>query len=677
MTIEATEGQGEPTPAEPKRTPRTRRSRRGGNPEVDATLGVLDDGKSPTVSADVSEIQAKMTAPENAQPPQTRTPAQHPQQQEEEAEQVPEMPDGREVKVISPSAARKLGASIGNKLPGAEHVEVWKRTENGALAYVGSYNAADLTQSQSLAAFLDRFVKGIFGPGDYQTFGITPEGKRLDGGVVRLLEPVKQSRSEPGERGTGGGDNRFADILQRQLERESARSARDRENVQPQDPIETLEKVHAFSQKVGGDKGEGTLAAIIQAMTMQNQSTTQLIVQMMQKSDERMTTLLTTLGRREPDPLLTALVTKLVDGGSSDKMPPMPPPPSPVSTMKELAETIALLREPPRPDTSAVLLEHLLKERMSPQEVLGLVNQVKGERGTDDFKKSMENLMALFESVQRVRERTEPSAASGFWGFAETLAGNRDLAGSVANAIRVRTGQARHVQQVQQPRMIQPPPQVRSLPAELQEKAIELHRRRLAVEEQKLQLEEQRLRGGIVTPPPIQPQPKLVAVPSPQVPAPAPAPAPVPAPAPPAQVAVGQRPLPPDIGDHVNNLLNATDDAGLVEATISLLFYLAELDEPWKNVGDTVLSFIEANDQAAAMQYVRALYNGLEGIGLIKADLVEKVCLAIESNFETIVEHIKEAVANSEGEDGDGDEAEEGAEGEAEEGEAADGAAAG
>lgn len=595
-----------------------------------------------TEDAPAAEDQDEAPAPtaplaRPATPPQTRPRRRKPTATAVTPEEQP-VPDIQPLRSATSQALKKFGVILGNKIPGAEHFEVWKRSENGQLGYVGDYNSADLAQSQSMAAFLNRYAKPTYGPGDYQIFGITSDGKRWDVGVVRILGGVEPTDS-PG--GGSRGEDSTASMLMRQIERDSQRRERELREIldkktDPTDPIDQLSKVHDLSQKLSGDagKGEGAIVALVQAMGQQQA-----------RSDERMMQMMAVFGRKEPDPIMTALVAKMLDDKSSGPMPPMPPPVDPMLQLQGLAAVLAALK--PVDTLTPILLEQMTKDRMSTADIINLVNQLRGEKGTDDFKKSMENFTGIMGAVSQMRQHTEPSAGS-MWG--DVIGGalsNQKLVGSVADLIRSKAmPQTRVVQAQQQPQQQQQPNQ---LPADMQAKATELARRRLAVEERKIVEEERRLglTAGTPTPQPIVTPPPAATV----------------AAQPATQPAGPVQGLPPNIVEHVNEFIVAQDDGALVEATINFLLYLTSLAEPWKGAGANTLDAINTGDRETARKYVRQFLAGLVKSNLMAEALAQRTLAAFDANFEHVVEHVGKIAearaaaeeANEEDADGEAD----------------------
>jgi hypothetical protein len=600
-----------------------------------------EDQEEAPAPAAASPLARPATPPQTQPQPRPRKPrGQKVAAAASEEEELPQVPELRELRPATTQALKKLGTILGNKIPGAEHFEVWKRSDNGQLGYVGDYNAADLAQSQGMASFLNRYAKPQYGAGDYQIFGITSDGKRLDAGVVRILgivEPTDGGHSGGGGRGEGG----LGDMLMRQIERDSQRRDRELREIMekkndPTDPIEQLTKIHDFSEKLSGGSGKGdTVVAMVQAMGQQTATMLQVMTQQQQKSEERMMQLMSILGRKEADPVMMTLLAKLLDDkGSSAPMPPMVAPPDPMAQLQGIAAVLVALK--PADNLTPVLLEQMNRDRMSTADIIGLVNQLRGEKGTDDFKKSMDNFTGIMGAVNTMRQQTEPSAGS-MWG--DILGGalsNRELVGSVAGLIRAKSGQtatAKVVQSQPQPQQQQP----QQIPADVQARAADVARRRLAIEERKLAEEEARLGLTAGTPPVAAP----VAV------APVITPPPTTAtPATPEAAAKMQPPvtpgLPPNIVERVNGFIIAQDDGALVEATVEFLLYLSSIYEPWRGVGNTTLDAISTGNKEVALRYVRQLIGGLVKSNLLQNEIAERAIAAVDAHFEELVTHVQQ-----------------------------------
>jgi hypothetical protein len=452
------------------------------------------------------------------------------------------------------------------------------------------------------------------------------------------------------------------------------------------DPVDTLRGVLELKKEVIGDQDEeakGTLAAMIQAQARQTEAFMNMLVNLQAKSDEKMAALLASSGGT--DPVILTLLTKLLDDKTGgDKMPPMPQPVDPTQNLKNLAEVVALLR-PEKSDMDSKLLEHFLAsqgEKTSLKDMLELVNQLRGEPGSDDFKKAFENWQVMMSAVQSLRQQTDGGGSSGFWEFASALVSNSDLPSTMANVIRAKTGGA--------PRQQQLPPGVQhhqlaahsdaAVEADIidferrasaiRTRRLDLARRRLDAERQ-LQEESEALQQEIdrnpnahkpyVPPSPQQPQQSQQApetISKPRV-------------ATPSQEQAVQRAtartggripqLPPEIAEHLNMLIGSSDDGDLVEGMFRLLFYLAKLED-WRQFAEAVFYYIQQNDKKKVIEFLNSFFEGLEDINLTDKSLRDRVLLVFDRHFADIVTHaqsIKDEMQAQEEEDDEDEENEE------------------
>jgi hypothetical protein len=640
MAIEAT-----PETATTK-TKRQPKAPRGGNPLVDEVVAGAAPAPAPEQPAPAPatprvEDQIVAQARQNLVPVQPEAdPEENPEEREpynpftrmQASPPKPSLQVVREenvadrVKVNQPTPSTKRFGSLGKKLPGAERAKVHKRIEGGNLALIGEYGDSDLAHSQDIESFLHRYIRPQHGPGEYQITGIDAVGREFDMGIVTLHAPITQG-AEP------VAPESPLSLVRTLVER--------LQQPQPQprperDPIQMLGALHELKTKMDPPvepKNNDLLLAVVSGFTSVASA------------------LVTVLGQpKPPDPLMQLLMAKILDdkprSDPMPAMPAMPPPVDPTEQLKNLAAVVQSLRgpEPSVKQSDERLVDYLMKERMTPAEVLALVNQVKGERGTDDFKKSMENIGIMLNAVNQLRAHTEPGAGAGFWDAIGALVSNKELAGTVADTIRSRTRPS-------QPQPQQLPPQQRPmLPANdpLAAKARELAARRLALEEQEINRREQA--AGIVTPAPVRSVPTAQPV----------------QPSPEQQQAVskaqesngGQIPkLPPDIADYINRFVTAKDDAETVEVTIAMLYSLGE-SEDWKKYAEVIFSLVAQSDKARFLNYMASFFVGLRTINLIEEELAQRVMQALSANFESIVETVKDQMSEDEGE-GEGDEGEE------------------
>jgi hypothetical protein len=351
---------------------------------------------------------------------------------------------------------------------------------------------------------------------------------------------------------------------------------------------------------------------------------------------------------KETDPLLLALINNLATNNKPQ------PPLDATAQLVQLSEVVKNLQgNNGGSGSSNQMLEMLMRERMSPADVLGLVNQVKGERGTDDLKKSVENLGFLLNTVQQLRSHTEPSGGSGFWDAVNSIFANPGLASAIGSKVRsIGDGAARPVQAL--PAHTQTPAQAPPRDP-LALKARELTARKMRIEEMQIVEAERRL--GLAAPPPASPQlPPIptataavaVAVEEPGEPGPL---------ATPNGEGVT---LPPRITDHLNSYMTARDDGDIVATTIELIFSLKE-DEKWQPYSEVIVGCILKNDRASFMQYMSSLLVSLRHIGMLDDALAHKISDTLQKHFSVIVEETTKRMvaegspADSTEEDGEGD----------------------
>lgn len=694
-----------------------RRAPRGGNALVkDAVAGLEGDGSmeaggdiaaeaaaaatesaAAEAAAAVAETEARreavsLTGAGESEPynpferPAATPPAPAPKVRKDEAQA------DRQSRQATPSTKRF--GSLGKKLPGAERAKVHKRADSGQLAYIGEYTESDMSQSQDMESFLNRYIKPMYGPGEYQITGVDAHGRQFDMGTVQLMAPILGAPALPEQQ----LDSPLA--LVRDMVNRTLQSLQTQPQPQQQDPLRMMEQLHDLKLKMDPPKTEGpkdnALAiAIVSGVTTIASSALALMLQ-----------------PKAMDPLTALMLKKMVDEEPKRSAAPASPMPSitlpaPVDPTEQLKNIVSVVRElngggaPKSADDR--LVDYLMKDRMTPGDVIKLVQEAKGERGTDDLKKSVENIGIMLNAVAQLRSQTEPGAGAGFWDALGALANNPGLGGLIGDALRTRRGGPATVQvnqpppqqvQQQQSRVLPPPPQPGQPMDPIVAKARELAVRKLLIEEAELNEREKRLAAAGIpvqklpstAPLPQQVQQPAAPVQQPQVVAPAPlaaveaaavAEAPQAAPVAPVSVPTapqGMPPLPSDIGDYVNRYLASDEEAALVETTIDLLSAMVKT-EGWKQYVELVYDLIAKSDKARFLHYMASLFIGLQGIKVISPEIAEKVMAALQSNFEIIVEMVQLQMSGegSEGDDGEaGDEGEGGEDGEGD-GEGGDG----
>lgn len=601
--------------------------------------------------APVVELSPRMV--QQLTPQETPLPRQSKKQKAEEAQAA-----RIAIKTQSPSTKR-LGP-LSSKVPGAEHVKIHKRAEDGMpgkRAYVGDYDVYDLSQSQDLETFIARYIKPKWGAGEYQITGVDAKGQEFDAGVVKLIDPIPEIVPVAQQGVTA------MDLLQTLLLKDQQRRDREIEALRsrphaappppPPNPVQQLGEVFDLHERVGQSskkETEGTLAAMIQAMSEQNRTMMTLLLSQQSKGDERMAAVLESLGRpKEMDPVLGVILTKLMEDvkGGGNMPPPPPPPPqrNPTEDLKTLAEVMALLKGSED------------KDRLSIKEILELVKGNTVAAGTDDFKKAMENLTLMMQAAQTLKQATEGSAGSGFWEFASALVSNRDLAGSIGDAVRSRMAPVSPAAQHQQHYRVLPQNAVSAEEEAIARQIQSIKERRLLLARRKLQAERQGLEQDLIND--TARHRPVVMEDSPEVPQPA-----LPVDPPPVadqedMQAVertrarmgGKLPqFPPDIAEYINAMVLADDDGTMVESIIRMLTYLSELED-WKQFADLQMRYVQAGEKESFLMFMGAFFDGLIKIKYMGEELKGAALGALDQHFDVISEKAQEEAEEEEGEE--------------------------
>jgi hypothetical protein len=516
-------------------------------------------------------------------------------------------------------STKRMGA-LGAKLPGAEHAKIHKRGEGGHLSLIGTVREKDMTRSQDMEAFVHEFMAPSYGPGLYQVTGVDAVGREFDMGIVDIAIPIGPPVAivaPPAQ------DQSALGIIMKMMDQQNNQ----RQLPQP-DPIDGLMKLHQLKQQMdpgAPQKDNATVLALIAGVT---QVATAVLGVMMQP--------------KAPDPLMALLLAKMMDdkprrGSDLGDMPPPPPPAAidPTEQLKNLAAVVTSLRGPERASGNDELIAYLLKDRMTPADVLNLVNQVKGERGTDDFKKSMENVGIMLNAAGQIRAQTEPGAGSGFWDAITAMLGNKELAGSVVQTMRGRQQGESQLPPQQQPRALGAPPPNDPLVIQARANA----EKRLRLEAAELELREKKLSGVqvVVTPPPQVEARQLEQTETQST-----------------EASPKERPkLPDNMGEFINAYLEAKTDEEYVEISVEMILSLGE-HEDWKPYAEVILSFIANSDRARFLNYMGSFLTAMRTVGLMEGELAHKVMKALADNFPTLVEVVRQKMegGDEEGEEG-------------------------
>jgi hypothetical protein len=546
----------------------------------------------------------------------------------------------------------RLGATLASKVPGAEQLKVYLRKDTGQLGFIGTYQANDLRRCTDIEEFAFRYLKPKYGAGEYVIHGIDAHGRELDVGSVHLLDPPAMSEAQ----GALGLVQQMISKQEKWLEdRERSLKPSSSSGLEAVTMLREVMNVAEMASKdakeekakVAAEAASSSNAMMQMFMAMQQQNQ-QMQLQMQQQTMQ----LISAMAQPREDPLMKMLLAKLVEEkSSSGGLPPPPPPPPPADPVDGLAKLLAAIVPLMQPggggggdDEYKSMLKEMVaareNERMTPKDILQMMQEMRQERGTDDFKKSADNLAMMLSLTNQLRQSTEGGAAAGFWDALGALFGNRDFAGSIAQSIRAKasTEQQTQLTQQQQAQMLQRQALVLAQQQEAQRRVLEA-RAQQALKES--------------TTPPAATVPPATPVP---IPAPAPSPTPLPAarenvvpirkpveeaktpPTPipgPSKPTIQLPPLPANAIDHLNQIILAPDEAGMIEHLIKLVMYLSEFPD-WKPFTTEVLKAAQAGNKRETLQFLATAFEGLMAMGLIDRPLAQKVLLAVNKHFADI-----------------------------------------
>lgn len=536
-------------------------------------------------------------------------------------------------------ATSKLGKGLSEKLPGAERIKVYKRVE-GKLGHIEDYMMRDLTGFPDMESFLNRYVKPQFGPGEYELIGVDARGNEVQAGTVLLLSPPKESENSQAA-GAFGLVQTMMEQSQRQQREWMDQMKTSMQQPPQKDPLETLSGMMDLQDKVGAKgeaaaaaaeaKTEAATAAAAVETAAAGQSTMQMFMAMMQQqtaqADRQSQLMMTLLSKpKEEDPFMKMMMMKMLEektgGGGGTAVPPPPPPPDPMAGITALigALTQAGLMggggAPAGDDEAKEMLKAMVlksdSERMSPKDMLELFTTMRGDRGTDDFKKSADNMAMMLNLSNQMRSSTEGGATAGFFDALGALFSNRDFAGSIAQSVRSRAeGQQTSRMQVQSQQMV------------AQQRALHMAERE----------KQQRLAADARAAMP-QGQPAAGAPPPANGAAAAPPQGPRLVPVPPVEEQM-MPPLPANTADHVTAIADAKDDAGIIEATLRMLVYLSGFDD-WRPYTEQLLGAAQEGESREMLQYLASLLEVFVKTNLMNVELAKRVLKAVQENLDLI-----------------------------------------
>ncbi len=554
--------------------------------------------------------------------------------------------------------AGKLGKSFADKVPGAEKMKVYKRIE-GRRHFISDYTKEDLQGFSDMESFIVRYCKKPFGAGEYDLVGVDALNREIEVGQVRLIEELHGNAAD-------GGNMSFVSQM---LQQQATNNERWLENMkatmqQPQqkDPIELLKGVMDLKKTLEQD-AQGESASVAAAAARGQSETMQMMMMMMnqqqQAADRQNQLMMTLLSKpKEEDPLMKMLMAKLFEekkensggGAMPPPMPPAPEQPNIVELLKGLSEVVANMGGGGGGDDDfkeflKTLLLQGQQDKLGIKDVLALVQGQQEKPGTDDFRRSIDNLATVMNLTQTLNKVQEPGPGAGLFDALGSLFSNRDFAGAIANTIRAKTDQSGNTQA----------------------QIIAAERQRLEMQQRLLQREQaalaqQRLTAGhpaqtgapTVVPQPVVVQaPQVIAQPTathgqtPQTPA-AQASAPEPSVtvlSPEEKQRMADRvaarnggqipPLPALTHEHCERIAQSKDEAELVERTVALLVYFAE-NEQWQSFSEQLLGLVRGGHKRETVQYLKTFFDALTQIGMITAELNTRILKAAIGNLDTL-----------------------------------------
>lgn len=543
-----------------------------------------------------------------------------------------------------------MSKSLIDKVPGAEKVMVYKRVE-GKRWFVHEYQREDLNTFANFEAFLTRYVRPKHGPGEYDLVGVDGRGNNHELGQVRLIEDGS-ARNSP--------ESSAMQLVEKMMNENRDRDEKwmQQQRTGQQDPLQLLAGVMTLKKELEGEASGGMASVLKEAMLSGKDSSNQMMTMMMammQQSNQMVMALLSK--PKDEDPIMKVLLAKLLDGGGmggGGSAMPMPPPPPPQNSLSEVLTAMAAFMGAMAPggggdeDYKELVKTLLLQsqgEKMSLKDTIALAMQLTAPRegaagGSGGFKETIDNLAAVMNIAQNISRQNEPGAAAGLWDAMASLFSNRDFAGSIAQAVRLKMDAKNGTDQ----------------------QRLEAEAQRLRMERRLLEQEKARLIASGGTP-----QTQVVTAPPRDAsttptaehvrPTSAPRPTPFKPRATPEQVQAaaqqeiqrtGKIPeLPANTYEHVNNILSAPDDGDRLGKTITLLMYFAEFPD-WKPFSENLLSLVRNGDRAQAMKYLVALFEGLAAIGMFPAENIAPLMEILNEHFVTLQEQMMEFVAAAE-----------------------------
>lgn len=531
---------------------------------------------------------------------------------------LPEMPvvepptrTARRQKSEAAPGMKRMGGNLAKKLPGAERVRIEKRGDGEKLELINEYRAADLANFTDVESFVLTKLKPKYGHGSYKITGIDAAGNRIEAGEITIA---------PDPSATATTDQGVIGLVQQLLDQQK-REAQMPDPVSMMKGLLEVQQTMAAGNQGKSDDGGSLLAAVISSQGQQMQAMMQA---MSQQANQTLQAITAVMAQPKEDPLLKQLLLKLTEERSSSSslaaLPPPPPPPPPtdwvavIAAFTPLVTTLLKRTESSSPETNDLLRQLIAakdQDRMTPRDMIQLMQDVQQSRGTDDFRKSAENMTMMLNLMNAFRGQNEGSSSAGFFDALAALFSNKDFGASIAANIRAKADEKARLEQRQmlmhqqaQLRAQQPVAVVRPNPP-------------------------QQAEGQVI---PLRPQQTPAAV--------AQAPAPAPTAQQPQAASAPQKlqqlpAVPPQTYEHINLLASAKDPAELIQHTVMMLVYFAQSPD-WRPVVEHLLTAVQQGQKESAVELMHALFSHFLQQKLITKDLGNAVVIAFVQNFEEV-----------------------------------------
>ena len=301
-----------------------------------------------------------------------------------------------------------------------ESMKVYFRHDDGKIAYVRSYSTKDLSQTNDIEEFLQRFLLPIVGEGTYVVSLVNSKGDETRGAEYLIMDPTKpKNGASPGDVAVGKTIDTLAALVQ-QIEKRTSEPKKPEPTI-----LERMKEMESLMEMFGAKKGAMDPMQLMLLMEKMNPP----------RRDEG------------PSREMAEIKASLAELASTVKqqamMARLPPPlPEPVAPPIDIPALIKGLAETMKPQTDLKELVQLMRpqETLGVKDILALLPTLKDllgggngnslqkleekiERMTQNPNRGLTDALKEWEVIQTLIDRNRPNAAEGesFWGFLNTL----------------------------------------------------------------------------------------------------------------------------------------------------------------------------------------------------------------------------------------------------------------